>query len=157
MSARPTDFHFETWFWSKVARSEGCWLWTGTRHKEGYGMLRVPGDRSYKRAPRIAWLLTYGEIPDGMLIRHTCDNPPCVRPSHLLVGSTVDNVGDKVSRGRQLKGEQVSNAVLTGDDVITIRNLYSTGRWTHQELAAMFGVSQTPIALLLNRKTWRHI
>lgn len=155
MRKPPVDF--EGWFWSKVQKTPGCWLWMGTRHKEGYGMLRIPGHRPYKRAPRIAWELAYNRSPEGLMVRHSCDNPPCVRPDHLLLGTVVDNTQDKIDRGRALRGEAIGNSVLTGAQVLEIRSLYASGLFSQAELARAFNVSITPINLLLNYRTWRHI
>lgn len=88
-------------FWSKVDTSAGlfgCWPWAAGRNDKGYGMFRVEGrDR---RAHRIAWTLTNGPIPDGLLVLHECDNPPCVNPAHLHLGTDADNARERDERGR---------------------------------------------------------
>ena len=73
-------------FWTKVHKQDGnqCWLWTGAKNKQGYGTIECNGTRA---AHRIGYELTYGPIPEGMIVLHTCDNPPCVRPDHLRVGN----------------------------------------------------------------------
>lgn len=76
---------------------DGCWRWLGSRHT-GYGKLKVRGRRYF--AHRLSYELHYGAIPDGMLIRHTCDNPICVNPDHLVPGSNLDNARDKRDRRR---------------------------------------------------------
>lgn len=91
------------------------------------------------------------------MVRHSCDNPPCVRPDHLLLGTVVDNTQDKIDRGRALRGEAIGNSVLTGAQVLEIRSLYASGLFSQAELARAFNVSITPINLLLNYRTWRHI
>jgi hypothetical protein len=84
----------ETWarFWRKVSFGPGCWEWQGWRDQDGYGQF------DKMRTHRVAWLAVHQDAPP--VVRHTCDNPPCVRPSHLLGGTTQDNVDDKMQRGR---------------------------------------------------------
>lgn len=76
----------------------GCWEWAGFRHKQGYGRLRVLGKLTLAHV--LAYKIWRGDVPDGMKVRHTCDNPPCINPEHLLLGTQADNVQDMVSRGR---------------------------------------------------------
>jgi len=82
-------------FWRRVAKADGsaCWLWTGARFHFGHGAFKVAG-RTLK-AHRVAYVLTYGPIPNNNVVRHRCDTPPCVRPDHLLLGSQVENVADR--------------------------------------------------------------
>lgn len=85
-------------FWQhvKVGDPSECWLWTGSKHKQGYGLYGA-GPR---RAHRIAWTLIHGEIPPGLQVLHRCDNPPCVNPAHLFLGTDKDNHQDKAAKGR---------------------------------------------------------
>lgn len=85
-------------FWAKVAKSDGCWEWTGPRLPRGYGVIRADGRQTY--AHRVSWLLHFGPIPDRAFVLHHCDNPPCVNPAHLWVGSQADNVRDMIAKGR---------------------------------------------------------
>lgn len=87
-------------FWPKVQKGDGCWEWQGSRLPHGYGHLTIPG-RGVPYAHRISWELTHGEIPDGLWVLHHCDNPPCVRPDHLFLGTAQDNVDDSIRKGRR--------------------------------------------------------
>lgn len=89
-------------FWAKVEKrgDNECWHWKGATHERGYGEFWM--DRKRQRAPRVAYLLTVGEIPEGLVVRHSCDNPPCVNPAHLSLGTDKDNMQDAVSRGRSV-------------------------------------------------------
>ena len=93
-------------FWSKVEVSDGCWNWTAGKFKAGYGAFSVKG--KLLKAHRYSWTLFNGEIPEGVLICHHCDNPSCVRPDHLYAGDSQSNVDDKMRRGRHvaLPGEK---------------------------------------------------
>jgi hypothetical protein len=84
--------------WSRVTRGDGCWEWTGTRDDAGYGKFEYL-TVTY-RVHRLSWSLENGSIPDGLLICHNCDNPPCVRPDHLFLGTQQDNVDDMWDKGR---------------------------------------------------------
>jgi hypothetical protein len=85
-------------FWLQVKKTRGCWLWTGTRHRQGYGLLTV-GGRPLK-AHRASFMLANGHMLTDMRVLHTCDNPPCVNPAHLRLGTQADNVADMVAKGR---------------------------------------------------------
>jgi hypothetical protein len=99
----------------------GCLEFMGGCDKKGYGRIRSV-DLNEVLAHRISWILNYGKIPDGMHVLHKCDNPRCIEPSHLFIGTNNDNVKDKVLKGRQqrLYGERNGRAVLTNDDVCEI-------------------------------------
>lgn len=92
-------------FWAKVRKSDnGCWEWTANGNNYGYGKLRVgsrtDGSRRSIRAHRLAYELACGPIPVGMNVCHRCDNRRCVRPDHLFLGTTQDNIRDRVAKGR---------------------------------------------------------
>ncbi len=87
-------------FVSKVAKSDGCWLWKG-KTMSGYGTVII--NQHLFRAHRVAWTIAYGPIPDELCVCHTCDNPRCVRPSHLWLGTQEENQEDKIRKGRQAR------------------------------------------------------
>jgi hypothetical protein len=138
-------------FWAKVEKTDGCWLWQGTKTTFGYGVF------SGRPAHRVAYALTHGPIPDGLCVRHSCDNPPCVNPAHLSVGTLADNRADCVARNRQAKGSVNGRAKLTERDVQLVRAFYAEGVLTVTELSLMFGVSRRAIRLALDGKKWKHV
>jgi hypothetical protein len=133
-------------FWEKVDTSGWCWLWTGSRNRRGYGKVsRWPRGMDY--AHRVSYELNVGPIPAGMDVRHlVCDNPPCVRPSHLEIGPHRVNMGDAVRKGRIRSGIRHHNAKLTNEQVGEIRRRYQTGVTTQASLAIEFGISRAYVS-----------
>ncbi len=142
-------------FWDKVDKSGECWEWQGAMNSNGYGRPSINGKREYTH--RLSWVLTNGEIPDGLHVLHKCDNPPCVNPDHLFLGTQAENNADKVSKGRQPKGEMLPQSVLSEEEIIEIRRRYSSGGIYQKDLAVIFDVSQPHICDIINRKKWQHI
>jgi hypothetical protein len=142
-------------FWSKVDKSGECWTWTAYRNANGYGEVRA--SKKLWLAHRFAWHLEHGEIPDGLNVLHSCDNPPCVRPLHLFLGTQLDNVKDCVQKRRNgtAYGEAKGNAKLTRGSVKKIRELYAKGGVTQRALAKVYGVGKTVIWNVTTRRTWR--
>lgn len=91
-------------FWAKVRKSTGCWTWLGTTNNEGYGHIRAPRNGPLVKVHRYSWELHNGPIPNGMHVLHTCDNPSCVRPSHLFLGDHATNMKDRMDKGRTRNG-----------------------------------------------------
>lgn len=144
-----------TKFWLRVQKTDGCWLWT-RRGQDGYGVITIGTKSRFLRAHRISWELHYGAIPDGLGVLHHCDNPPCVRPDHLFLGTALDNARDRESkgRGRYLSGEQNGRAKLTLAQVIEIRTLYAQGNITQAELRKQFPVSSSQMSRIVNGQKW---
>lgn len=90
--------------WSRVTKGDNCWEWTGARNHKGYG--EIGADGRVQKAHRIAWVLTYGPIHDGVDVLHRCDNPPCCRPDHLFLGDDADNMADMVRKGRSKQSQR---------------------------------------------------
>lgn len=139
---------------NSVRGENNCWLWQLSTNR-GYGQIRVKD--KMKKAHRVSYEEFIGPIPNGLLVRHVCNNTICLNPFHLLVGTHQDNSDDKLRANRQAKGADNGRAKLTEDQVREIRRLYETGRYSYSELARMFNVSKTPIHHIVNRQTWRHI
>lgn len=129
----------------------GCIVWTGVPMRGGYGRIRVNG-KSMK-AHRYSWELSNGPLPEGAWVLHRCDNPPCVNPDHLFLGSPSDNVADMVEKKRHRFGERVSNSKLTADEIRAIR----ASKLTQQETANQFGISQANVSSIQLRKAWKHV
>jgi hypothetical protein len=127
----------------------------GFRGAGGYVRKRMGGVNT--NAHRVAYMEHFGPIPEGKVVMHTCDNPACVNPEHLKVGTQADNIADKVKKGRQAKGTLIGSAKLNEKQVSEIRDLYAKGGETHQSLAKVFGVSRSLITAILNRKWWAHV
>lgn len=142
-------------FWEKVHKTKDCWLWIASLETSGYGYFKLNGKSC--RAHRVVWEWTYGPIPDGMCVCHRCDNPICVRPSHLFVGTVADNIRDAVAKGRQAKGERSGRSKLTTHEVLEIRREYGRGDGTHRSLAKKYGISKTHVGALARCESWRHI
>lgn len=136
-----------------------CIVWTGTKNDSGYGKIRIHG--KWRRAHRVSFEINHGEIPPGMVVRHSCDNPSCINPDHLLTGTQGDNINDMRDRGRArfAVGESSGKAKLTEADVRMIREIHSPGvrgRGAHV-LAKRFGVSKPTIQAIISGKSWGHV
>lgn len=141
----------------------GCRNWIGALLKVGYGKIQMPTGKTGGRtssAHRESWIAFMGPVPAGMCVCHKCDNPRCIRPSHLFIGTFKENTHDMIAKGRMNSpvGERSSAAKLTADKVRIIRERYSQSPRPYQsELAKEFGVDQSQISYIVNRKKWRHI
>ncbi len=139
--------------------SNGCIEWQGGCYLNGYGRIRTEG-RGQEGTHRFAYKLFVGPIPDGLHVLHRCDNPTCVNPTHLFLGTAGDNIRDCVSKGRHvpsgLQGQNHPCAKITDDDVMEIRRRHKDGE-TPTTLASAFGYSIGGINKIIHRNVWRHL
>ena len=152
-------------FWARVDKSGECWNWTGCSNTTGgYGIFWFNG--TDRRAHRYSYIIHHPltidllEHPD-ICVCHKCDNPRCVNPAHLFLGTMADNMMDKTAKGRnnspKQKGEKNGNSKLTEDDVREIRKRYAEGGITQQQLGLEYGRHNAKISSIINRKSWKHI
>lgn len=143
-------------FWSKVGilNQSDCWEWMGGKRNKGYGSFWLNGRHVVSH--RLAWELTNGQIPDGLMVLHKCDNTGCCNPSHLFLGTHHDNMDDMVKKGRQARWVKRTNispsAKMTTDQVLEIRSL--KGSVSQRKLADMFGISQAAVWKILSNNSW---
>ena len=155
---RRTDEEFSRAFWSKVDSSGGpnaCWPWLASVDPEGYGFCCRYGKTV--RAHRVAWELEHGLLSLAEVVRHTCDNPPCCNPTHLLKGTVYDNVADRVLRNRQNKGEFVNTSKMDPSKILRLRRLRQEKRFTLSFLGKLFGLSISAVSSIVRRKSWKHL
>lgn len=146
-------------FWEKVDRRgpNDCWEWTAALNEHGYGVMRPEGRRTGPgiKAHRMSMMLAGVDV-DGLVVRHSCDNPPCVNPAHLSTGTKADNSADMVARGRSPRGSRSGTSKLTERQVAEIRRRQAAGE-LHRVLAAEYGVSRVTITNIVTGRTWRHV
>ena len=150
---------------SLTAGRQDCINWTRAKNPRGYGSVNRNGTTTYVHS--IAWEIANGKrVPDGLFVLHTCDNPSCLNPLHLFLGTASDNMQDMLKKRRHgwwvhpnsiPRGEKHGQAKLIASDVIKIRQLYENGVGSYRTLANRFGVSRTLIEVVVKRKAWRHI
>lgn len=145
-----------TRFVEKIEITKNCWLWEGYKNNCGYGEFKV--NNKMTKAHRFSWSYYYGEIPAGLYVLHSCDNPGCVNPEHLFLGTPKDNAIDrqKKDRGYRPRGEKCAHAKLKNEDVIKIRNRINNNE-TVMKIAKDYNVSWTTINSIKKQKTWNHI
>ena len=135
-------------FWQKVNKTGSCWIWTGRLTEKGYGSFSWAGAKY--RAHRLAWTLTYGEIPAGMSVLHRCDVRNCCNPAHLFLGSHAENMADMVAKLRQ-------RHKLSPDQVVEIRDAWKARTGTQRAIGARYGVCQQAISQIVLGQQWGHL
>jgi len=161
-------------FWTKVQKSNGCWEWVGTKTPEGYGVIRAGINHPWFRkrrmmAHRLSYELAFGEFDQELCVLHHCDNPSCVRPSHLFLGTHADNIRDKCAKERQARGlthgththpesiargERQGSHKLTSAQVCEIRKRHAGGE-TQAAIARAYNVTRSCIGGIVRRQEWR--
>lgn len=137
--------------------NSGCWLWVKGVNEHGYGRITLPSGEQ-KKAHRVSWILHRGYDPGPFLVCHKCDNPACVNPEHLFIGTQADNLSDcavkgRISRVHQPRGEKQGSSKLTAEIVIALR----ASDLSVRKASRAFGVSPSTVHDVRSRKNWRHI
>jgi hypothetical protein len=164
-------------FWAKVDKRgpDECWPWAAGRNAKGYGYFHIGGERARsvveRSAHRASWVLARGPIPDGLYVLHRCDNPPCVNPAHLFLGTHLDNIQDMKAKGRaargersaarlhperRARGEKASGAKITEAQVRAIRREHAAGA-TARAIAPRYGLHETSVGQIVRRQSWAHV
>jgi len=158
-------------FWSKINKDGSipvhmphlgkCWEWTGAKATRGYGNVKWEGHTN--KVHRVIWQLTYGEIPSGLEICHSCDNTSCCNPKHLFLGTHQDNMDDRERKNRGNRdnrniasGEQHYAHKLTSQQVSEIRQRYAIGGISQSKLAAEYGVCRSNISIITTERSWKN-
>lgn len=146
-----TDVERAQAFWSKVDKSAGeqaCWIWNGAVTTHGYGCVAHKG--RVLGAHKVAYLISKGDVPQGLQVRHSCDKPLCVNPSHLSIGTLQDNMADKVARGRTQKENPHKLNLEAAREIRRLRGTSSSG-----ELSQRFGVTQSHVFAIWANRIWK--
>ena len=160
-------------FWEKVNKNgpihpvlqTPCWVWTAAPNPKGYGVISLGSEgKGNVLAHRLSWEIQHGDIPKSLCVLHKCDNPPCVNPEHLFLGTKLDNNRDMIAKGRfkpdpscYVHGAQHGNSKLSDDVVREARVRFGKGKATIKELAKENAVSKATMHAALTRQTWRHV
>jgi hypothetical protein len=140
-------------FLRHVNKSDKCWIWVGCKVGNGYGHFR--NDSGLILAHRFSYQSYIGPIPKDMNVLHSCDNPSCVNPEHLSLGTHTQNMRDMWSKGRNThKGEKNTKAKLSWEKVSKMRNMYNSGKYSQKELSIIFGVVRSVICGIVTNKLW---
>jgi hypothetical protein len=131
--------------------NSGCWLWTSSVDSTGYGTFWK--DRTAQKAHRLSYQIHRGDIPAGMQVCHKCDNPLCVNPDHLFVGTLQDNMKDRNAKRRNAKGERIWKAKLNEQDIVDIRASDESG----VSLGRKYGVGSGVISRIKLKRAWKHV
>lgn len=134
----------------------GCWLWIASTAGKGYGQIKLTGERRQIYAHRLSYMIATGEDPGAKHLCHTCDNPRCVNPKHLFIGTSHDNHMDQKAKGRHTYGSRNNQSKLDESMVWQIKAMLATGV-QQRRIAAAFGVSQIQISRINTGKRWAHV
>lgn len=153
---------FEERFWRKVRKSDGCWLWSGSKTPKGYGMIAT-AEGARKRtqyAHRLSFEMHCGPIPPGKQVCHRCDVRSCIRPDHLFAGTPAENTADMVTKGRARGASHAGmahpQARLSDSEVREIRRLATEGK-DRAWIASRFNVGRSNVNMIVRRASWAHL
>jgi hypothetical protein len=145
-------------FWAKVQKTDGCWLWTGSKMPKGYGSFGY--GRRTRTAHRMAFEWAKGPVPPGLFVCHHCDTPACVNPDHLYAGTAQQNTDDMMRRGRRRDGgpkpNEAYNQKLNPVAIRVIRYLRSRGV-SGPRLARAYRLDHTTVYAICKREVWKHV
>lgn len=146
-------------FWSRVMKGNEteCWKWTASAYGDGYGHFRLKGCPS--GAHRFSYYLKNGDFDRRLFVLHKCDNPRCVNPAHLFLGTSQDNIRDCVAKGRNRPptGESSATAILNGTAVLEMRRLYRERKASSIGIAKKFGIARQLAIKAIRGETWAHL
>lgn len=139
-------------FYAKIEKSNGCWKWIGSFDRDGYPLFWDGDIQKMKRGHQYSYELHHGER-NGKCVMHTCDNPSCVNPAHLVLGSHADNCADKIAKDRHAKGETQGSSKLTEADVKVIKSRRSE---SYKIICEDFGLVPSTVYRIWNNQSWKH-
>lgn len=140
-------------FWRHVKKGdpEACWVWQSSVIRSGYGRFSL--DRKTRSAHRVSWRIHHGEIPAGLCVLHKCDNPPCINPNHLFLGTLTDNNRDTLNKGRHRHA--LNSAKINMKTAREIRRLYDGGEHDCYKLGKIYGLHRVTIQRLVRGIIWK--
>lgn len=141
-------------FWVNVIKTDSCWLWNGVKDDSGYGLLCIDSNRS--RAHRYSYTIHNGLIPKGLLVRHSCDNPSCVNPDHLSLGTHKDNKMDSILKLRHAHHESNGRAVITTEIALKVKDMITNGS-SPLKISEKLGISKYIVIDIKRGKTWNNL
>lgn len=151
--SRPSKTMAEKLRGKHIVDRNGCWIWQGRFDAYGYGSLMDERTRNIK-AHRVSYQVNVGPIPERMEVMHKCDNPPCICPDHLVLGTHAENMADMMRKRRNALGERNGKAILNCTIVREIREAYASGQSSQAELARKHGVDASTISRAVTRDNW---
>lgn len=139
-----------------IDNETGCWIWQKANKR--YGVFRTSNPRKQVSAHRYSYVLHKGEITENMFVCHTCDNPICVNPEHLFLGTHMDNVNDMISKKRHVFGIKHGNSKLSEQDVLEIKKAFDTPYWgIGKDLSKKYNIDNRTISCIKLNKNWKHV
>lgn len=141
-------------FFQNIIKTESCWIWNGKKLPKGYGAFLLNSAKIL--AHRFSYFYHFGVLPNDLCVCHTCDNPSCVNPNHLFLGTRKDNMKDMVNKGRSRTGEKHHNLKLTEELVLEIRERARNGE-NRNQMAREYKIHKRHLRAILSRRFWTHI